>query len=248
MLRFPGSLLLNDHAPFLVYLDRVACHEMGVVMHNQQAGVHNACPRYRNVVEHICGLLYARGCVDVASEFRPYALQIVQYLLVRKVLGAVEAHVLEEVGETVLVRSLLDGAYICRQVELRPAFRPVVVPDIVGEPVVQLSFADGRIVRQLLDLRLLSEDNGCGEQRSDECKDTFHDKLLYVCQYFQIPLVPRWGLPFAPVFSRTGGYSIKIGPNLTKIGIIWIWYRILLTNLHESVRINATRNKRRREP
>ena len=153
----PGTFFLDDDTPLLVYLCRVACDEMGVVMYYEQACVHyaRACNRY--VVEHICGLFHSGGGVDVTPEFRPDALEVVQYLLVREISGAVEAHVLEEMCEPVLVRSLLYGPDIGGQIEFRSALGLVVVPYVIGESIVQLSLADSGIVRKLLYLRSLTE-------------------------------------------------------------------------------------------
>ena len=54
----------------------------------------------------------------------------------------------EEVGETVLIRSFLNGTYIGSQVEFGSLGRFVIVPDIVCQAVFQLAFPDSRIIRQ----------------------------------------------------------------------------------------------------
>ena len=57
---------------------------------------------------------------------------------------------LEEVGESVLVRCLLDGSDVGGEVELRPVGRLTVMHYIIGQPVLQLSLFYGRVIRQLL--------------------------------------------------------------------------------------------------
>ena len=88
---------------------------------------------------------------------------------------------LEEVGKSILVRSLLNGSDIGGKVEFSPSCRLVIVPDVVGESVVQLPFPYGRIIGKLLYLRPLGKDQYCREQDSDKCKDTFHNKLFCIC-------------------------------------------------------------------
>ena len=118
-------------------------------MQDEQTCVHYGFAYKRNVVEHVYGLLDACRCIDVPSEFRTDALEVFQDALVREILCPVEAHVLEEMRQTVLVRGLLDCAYIRGEIEFRPVGRLVVVPDVIGEPVVKLACADRRVIRQL---------------------------------------------------------------------------------------------------
>ena len=63
-------------------------------------------------------------------------------------LGSVEAHVLEEVGEAVLVGSLLDCTDIGGKIKLGTSFREFVVTDVVSESVVKLAHLYGRVARE----------------------------------------------------------------------------------------------------
>ncbi len=140
------AALLDDDTALLVDLGRVVVHEVGVVAQDHQAGVHDAGTFDRDVVEHVLGLFETGGGIDVRAEFSTDGTEVVQDGLVREVLRAVEAHVLEEVGETVLVRGFLDGAHIGSEVELGTSGGELVVADVIGQSVVQMAHTDGRIV------------------------------------------------------------------------------------------------------
>ena len=159
---------------------------MRVVVQDQKAGVHDRLPHQRNIIEHVGGLVNACGGVDIASERGSDALQPVQDLLVREVLGAVEAHVLKEVRETVLVRGLLNGSDIRGEVKLSPAGRLVIVSDVIGQTVLQLADLDRRVIRQLLHLSLSDERRSGQHKGRDENQKSFHNQL-----YIRIIIVHR---------------------------------------------------------
>ena len=115
-------------------------------MHHKEAGIDDAFPGDGDVVEHILGVLYSGRSIDIAAEFRADALQVLQHLFTGQILESVEAHMLQEVGKTVLVGSFLDCTNVCCQIELRPLGRFVVMTDVIGHAVVELADLDGRIV------------------------------------------------------------------------------------------------------
>ena len=88
---------------------------------------------------------------------------------------------LQEVGQAVLVRSLLDGTHIGRQVEFGPLGRDGVVTDVISQAVVQRSAAYERVARNLRDhrlqfffrIRLRKGGQGCRHQRKKD-KKSFH--------------------------------------------------------------------------
>ena len=156
---------------------------MRVVAQDHEAGVHDGGTLDRDVVEHVLGLLEAGGGVDVRAELGADGTEVVQDGLVREVLRAVEAHVLEEVGETVLVRGFLDGAHVGGEIELGPSGGKLVVTDVIGQSVVQMADTDGRIVgeggHRLLHgllLFLLRAGRDDGQQREERKCDqkSFH--------------------------------------------------------------------------
>ena len=159
---------------------------MRIVVQDQKAGVHHRFPYQRNIIEHIGGLVNACGSVHVAAERSPDALKPVQNALVREILRAVEAHVLKEVRETVLVRGLLNGSYIGGEIELSPAGRLVIVSDVIGQTVLQLADLDRRVIRQLLHLSLSDERRSGQYKGRDENQKFFHNQL-----YIRIIIVHR---------------------------------------------------------
>ena len=168
-----GPLLLEDDSTLLVDLILGEGDEVGVVVHYEDAGIHHGGADEGDVVEQVDGLLHAGARIDVAAEACAYALKPVEDSLSGEVLGAVEAHVLEEVREAVLVGSLLDGAHVGRQIELRTFLGESVVTDVVGESVVEFSDTGGRIIGKVGDFLCLS---GCGG-RDEHCRDqkeSFH--------------------------------------------------------------------------
>ena len=134
-------------------------------MHDEETGVDNALTRHRHVVEHVLGGFYTGGSVDIAAELGANVLQVLEHLLAGEILEAVETHMLKEVGQTVLVRSLLDCSDMCREVELGTLCRLVVMPDVVSHAIVQLADFHGRIVGK----RALSASDDCGAK--DRCKE-----------------------------------------------------------------------------
>ena len=159
---------------------------MGVLAEDEDAGVCHGGAFYRHVVQHVLRLLKTCGCIDVAAEFGAYALEIIQDALSGEALGAVEAHVLEEVGETVLVGGLVNAAGVGGEIEFRPALRELVVADIVSEAVLKLADADCGVVRKGLHhgIPLGAEAQG-RETCGDEYKQLFHyyNKIMEYRKY-----------------------------------------------------------------
>ena len=143
---------------------------MGVVVHHEKTGVDDALAYDWNVVKHILGCLHSGRGVDVAAEGGAYALEIFEHLLARKVLESVEAHVLEEVGEAVLARTLVEGTCVRGEVELAPLCRFVVVSDVISEAVFEFANPYGRIVRQ----RILCRKRQCSKHSRCNQKESFH--------------------------------------------------------------------------
>ena len=63
---------------------------------------------------------------------------------------AVEAHMLQEMGQTTLVVFLLHRAHLLGDVEVYSLFRPFIVPDVISQAVVQFSYAYVRVQRERL--------------------------------------------------------------------------------------------------
>ena len=65
--------------------------------------------------------------------------------LVRKVLGSVEGHMLQEMGEAILVVILEECPNILNDVKTCTFFWFLIVTDVISHPVWKLSNTDGRI-------------------------------------------------------------------------------------------------------
>ena len=172
--------LFQDDAPLIVDLLRVVRDETGIVMHDQQGRIHHALPHRRNAGQLIRGLLHAGRRIDVPAEMGALVLKIGNNPLPGEVLGAVQAHVLQEMGQTILVRILLDGTDIGQEIEVRPLRRLLIVPDIIDKAVLQFAVPDLGIPLQLfaeIDLRAgsQSEQYGCDSQ-----KESLHIKSIKV--------------------------------------------------------------------
>ena len=148
---------------------------MRIVVQDQKAGVHHRFPYQRNIIEHIGGLIDTCGGVDIASERSPDALKPVKDALLREVLGTIEAHVLKEVRETILVGSLLNRSDVGRKVEFRPARRLVIVSDVIGQTVLQLADLDRRVIRKLLHLSACHERRSAQKESGDQNQKSFHN-------------------------------------------------------------------------
>ncbi len=152
-------------------------HVVGIVVHHEEAGIDHALADDGDVVEHILGGLHAGGGGDVAAELGSDALEILEHLLAGKVLEAVEAHVLQEVGETVLVRGLLDGSDMGCKIELGPLGGLVVVTDVVSHTVVELADAGRGIVGKR---RLCASGKNGSEKQRENDYESFHIKTQLI--------------------------------------------------------------------
>ena len=82
--------------------------------------------------ELVDGLVVAREGVDVGAELGAEPAQHVDQLVLGELLGAVEEHVLDEVGDARLVGLLVRRAGVDRQPQLGAAAGALVVPDVVA--------------------------------------------------------------------------------------------------------------------
>lgn len=99
-------------------------------------------------LKHVHRLIERSVGIDVGPKLHARALKVGNEILFRKAARAVEKHMLEEVSQALLIRLLQHRAGVDSQPELGPAGRLRVSLDIIGQPVVQLADADGRVKRQ----------------------------------------------------------------------------------------------------
>ena len=90
-------------------------------------------------------------------------------VLARKVFRTVEGHVLQEVSQSALTRFLQDRPHPLGNVEVGQSCLLGIVAKIVGQPVVQLTDANSRILRKRL----------CKRAQTDQCKACTYKKFLH---------------------------------------------------------------------
>ena len=158
-----GALaLLKDDTALLVDLLAFKRDEARPVVENEDARVDEVHVGGRNVGEHVDGLLDAGPGVDILAELHAVVLHVVEQCLAGEVLRAVEGHVLQEVGQTLLVVFFKDGADLLRDVEVGALGGFLVMTDVVGQSVLQFASSDIRV-----------EGHGHGllsEHRNAQCK------------------------------------------------------------------------------
>ena len=170
--------LLHNHAALGVDLLGLQGDEVRPVVQDQQCRVDDAFARGWDVRNVVNRLVPAGSGVEVGAEFHAYGFQILRELLAREVLGAVEGHVLEKVGEPLLGVVLLDGSHVVQDVEVGLSLRLVVVTDVIGHSIFQFTGAEfgvrgDRLVH-------LCHGAGSGERRNGQHHQFFHGHLLLV--------------------------------------------------------------------
>ena len=148
-------------------------------MEDEQAGVEDVGSVDGGIADVVDGFVDAGVGVEVGAELDAYGFapgdDSEAAVVAGEVLCAVKGHVLEEVCEAALLGFFEYGAYFLGDVELCAVFGQVVVADVVGQAVGELSDADvlvdgeGRELH-LLGCRLLlsgTQQEGCGQEGSE---------------------------------------------------------------------------------
>ncbi len=135
-------------------------------MHHQQCAVNNPIADGGHIAQAVNGFVQRGVGVDVAAEVHTDGLEILDDALAGEVLRAVESHVFKEMRQTVLVILLQHGSDRLRNVELAALFGVLVVADVVGQSVVQMT--DAHAVLHGKRLCLLREN---GQYRAQQQSD-----------------------------------------------------------------------------
>ena len=147
-----------DDTSFLVNLVSAQQQSVAPVVQNEQAGVEHCFVFDGSVADVVHRFVYRCVGIEVASELDAFAfapLYDAQPLLIAgEVLGAVEGHVLQEVGQSSLVGFFLNGAYLLGNVEFSPFFGQSIVADVISQSIVQLTDAHVRVGRDRRQLHL----------------------------------------------------------------------------------------------
>ena len=137
------------------------------VAQDEQARVEGRLTCGRHVVNVVDRLVDRGVSIQVGSELHTDGLQPRDELVALEVIRTIEGHVFQEVGESALALLLLNGTHLLCDVEVGAVLRPVVVTNVVGQPVVELSDAYGLIHR---DGRHLLGLSSCAYEHQQRCK------------------------------------------------------------------------------
>ena len=126
-----------DHTTLFFDLCGVERESVGPVVEHQQATVKflltDVC---RYVVDIIDRLFNTR--IGIHAVISTQAFEETVHTVPWEMLTAIEAHMLQEVGQSPLVVLLLQTTHALRQIEARPVLRPVIILDVIGKPIWQV--------------------------------------------------------------------------------------------------------------
>ncbi len=168
-----------DYAAFRVDFVAFECNEVRPVVQNQQRRVDHSFAGRRHVLDLVGRVVPARRGVQVVAEFHAHGLQVFRQHLARQVLRAVERHVFEEVGQTLLIVVFLNGAYVMQNVEVCLSLRFFVVADVVGHAVFQLARAHRFVGRNRCHHARLGRHASRGEHRKQQEHQFFLHTLFF---------------------------------------------------------------------
>ena len=122
------------------------------VLEDEHAGVEGGDACCGHILDKIDGLVGGGVGVEVSAILHANRLQVFLQGVVLEMVGAVEGHVLEQVGKTSLVVVFLHRPHFLCDIETGHMLRIVVVADVVGQSIVELALAkvgvngDGRVL------------------------------------------------------------------------------------------------------
>ena len=119
------------HASFIIYLFSFKRNIIGPIVQYHKCSIHVGLLIRRNLLKHIRGIVVACKGVDLRTKFHSYRLEIVNDIVLLKVFGAIEAHMLTKVGKPVLGIIFQDRPRINYEVKLSPVLGHIVLEDVV---------------------------------------------------------------------------------------------------------------------
>ena len=132
----------KDDAALLLDLDGVDGQSPRPVAQDQEGGVHQGGVARRQL-QFIHRLPIGSMGIQIRAESRPVALQHPYDAVIRKMLRAVEGHMLQEMRQAPLAFFLVEGPRLHEKPVHRLAFRIGVLEDIIGEAVIQAAHPEG---------------------------------------------------------------------------------------------------------
>ena len=169
-----------DDAALLIDFLAVEQEIVGPVVENEQAGVLHTYAgggNSRNVVD---GLVGAGIGVEVLTKFHADRLKPGYELIAGEVLGSVEAHMLQEVGETALVVVLKNRSDLLGDEEVCLTLGGLVVADVVVQAVGEHTVAHLRVGGQFVGLLGEAGEGHHGHRESGEQR--FEVEFHWICK------------------------------------------------------------------
>ena len=141
--------LTMDYAALLVNLLTIERQVVTPVVKDKQARVDSSLAR-GYIIYIIHCFLDAGVSVELSSELHADAFQIFNQRAVGEVSCAIEAHMLQEVSETALALLFLNRTHFLCDIEEGLVLRLFVVTDVIGQTVVEVTYAHFLIYRKRL--------------------------------------------------------------------------------------------------
>ena len=193
--------LFADDAALCIQIGLFAGDVARPVVQDHQDRIHEAFAGQGYGRDIIHRLMPAGVSVHVVAEAHAVFGQEIQQVLAGVVSRAVEGHVLQKMGQAVLVVLFLQRAHVVDDVELRYAGRILIVIEVIGHPVVQAANAESGIVGDILG----------GGAEAQECQRKGEEESFHNDQNVQ-PTVRVAALRIRP--SRyCGVVSIRVKPS-----------------------------------
>ena len=147
--RHLAAPLFVDYATLGIYFFLIEQEVVGPIVQNQQARVLHTFASGRYTRDVVNSALYACVSIKVVTKLNTHAFAPLHQIVAGKTLGAIEAHVFEEVCQSTLIVFFHYRTHFLSNVEFSLSFRIIVVTDIIGQSVRQLSNSHLWIYRYL---------------------------------------------------------------------------------------------------
>ena len=175
-----------NHTTLLVDLLGEEEQSVGPVVEDKEAGVLHSLVCHRHVVDVVDGFVNRGVGVEITAKLHTFGFEPRHNLVAGEVFGAVETHVLQEVGKAALVIIFKDRTYFLGDIEIGLTFGSLIVTHIISKTVGEGALTHCRVKRQWVGH--LRGGSGCKCHDSDECKqesgkDFFHKLDMMVVSF-----------------------------------------------------------------
>ena len=164
-----------NHAALAVDVFRIEQQAVGPVVQDPEAGVNGIGDfLHRDAVDIIDRLVDAGIGVQVGTELHADRLAVLHHAVARKMFRTIEAHMLKEVRQTALLLIFQNGTDLLGDIEISLALRLFVMPDVIGQAVVEFSDFDIGIHRDRRHLLCRSQQTQAESQGRENSDNSFH--------------------------------------------------------------------------